>query len=304
MVTCGPPETRRPPQVGHGAPRQALGLPRVTHRPRLPRRPGRLPAGDALEALGAASAHGSSGGPAGSSPAPPSTPRSPRRPPAAPVSSQRRARSTWKEPPNDDDQTRDLALRFSGVTKRFSGGTTALAEANLEVSPASSSRSSGRPGAASSTMLRIASGLDDVSKGTVGVGASELGYVFQDATLLPWRTVCAERRAVRRAGEAGQGRRPGRGSRTRSSWSASGASRSTCRTSCRAACGCGPRSRAALVLDPDAVPVRRAVRRARRDHPRAAQRRAAAHASSCARSRRCSSPTRWPRRCSCPPASW
>jgi NitT/TauT family transport system ATP-binding protein len=47
----------------------------------------------------------------------------------------------------------------------------------------------GPSGCGKSTLLRIASGLDDVSAGTVDVGAKQLGYVFQDATLLPWRTV-------------------------------------------------------------------------------------------------------------------
>ena len=81
------------------------------------------------------------------------------------------------------------ALRFSRVTKQFSGGTTALAEANLEVSRGEFVAVVGPSGCGKSTLLRIASGLDDVSAGTVDVGAKQLGYVFQDATLLPWRTV-------------------------------------------------------------------------------------------------------------------
>jgi NitT/TauT family transport system ATP-binding protein len=81
------------------------------------------------------------------------------------------------------------ALRFSGVTKQFSGGTTALAEADLEVSPGEFVAVVGPSGCGKSTLLRIASGLDDVSAGTVDIGAKQLGYVFQDATLLPWRTV-------------------------------------------------------------------------------------------------------------------
>ena len=81
------------------------------------------------------------------------------------------------------------ALRFSCVTKQFSGGTTALSEASLEVSPGEFVAVVGPSGCGKSTLLRIASGLDDVSAGTVDVGAKQLGYVFQDATLLPWRTV-------------------------------------------------------------------------------------------------------------------
>jgi NitT/TauT family transport system ATP-binding protein len=38
-------------------------------------------------------------------------------------------------------------------------------------------------------MLRIAAGLTEASGGTVTVARDRLGFVFQDATLLPWRTV-------------------------------------------------------------------------------------------------------------------
>jgi len=85
--------------------------------------------------------------------------------------------------------TRAPALRFSGVTKRFSGGTTALAGANLEVAPGEFVSVVGPSGCGKSTLLRIASGLDDITGGSVEVGTRRLGYVFQDATLLPWRTV-------------------------------------------------------------------------------------------------------------------
>jgi len=85
--------------------------------------------------------------------------------------------------------TRAPALRFSGVTKRFSGGTTALAGADLEVAPGEFVSVVGPSGCGKSTLLRIASGLDDITGGSVEVGTKRLGYVFQDATLLPWRTV-------------------------------------------------------------------------------------------------------------------
>ena len=40
-----------------------------------------------------------------------------------------------------------------------------------------------------STLPRIASGLETNTSGRVVVERRSLGYVFQDATLLPWRTV-------------------------------------------------------------------------------------------------------------------
>lgn len=38
-------------------------------------------------------------------------------------------------------------------------------------------------------MLRVAAGLTEATSGTVAVARDRLGFVFQDATLLPWRTV-------------------------------------------------------------------------------------------------------------------
>ena len=49
-----------------------------------------------------------------------------------------------------------------------------------------------------STLLRLAAGLTRPTTGSITVGAQNLGYVFQDSTLLPWRTV---RRNVEVLGE-------------------------------------------------------------------------------------------------------
>ena len=47
----------------------------------------------------------------------------------------------------------------------------------------------GPSGSGKSTLLKIASGLLEATSGEVSVDRDRLGYVFQDATLLPWRTV-------------------------------------------------------------------------------------------------------------------
>lgn len=47
----------------------------------------------------------------------------------------------------------------------------------------------GPSGCGKSTLLRLASRLTAPSSGEVSVTAGGLGYVFQDPTLLPWRTV-------------------------------------------------------------------------------------------------------------------
>ena len=47
----------------------------------------------------------------------------------------------------------------------------------------------GPSGCGKSTLLKIASGLLEPTRGSVVVDRDRLGYVFQDPTLLPWRTV-------------------------------------------------------------------------------------------------------------------
>jgi NitT/TauT family transport system ATP-binding protein len=83
------------------------------------------------------------------------------------------------------------ALAFTGVTKRFNDGTIALAGVDLEVASGEFVSVVGPSGCGKSTLLRIASGLTAATDGTVQVRTDKIGYVFQDPTLLPWRTVQA-----------------------------------------------------------------------------------------------------------------
>jgi NitT/TauT family transport system ATP-binding protein len=59
----------------------------------------------------------------------------------------------------------------------------------LSVNPGEFTSIVGPSGCGKSTLLRIASGITIPTAGTVRVDADKLGFVFQDATLLPWRTV-------------------------------------------------------------------------------------------------------------------
>jgi NitT/TauT family transport system ATP-binding protein len=81
------------------------------------------------------------------------------------------------------------ALTFTRVSKRFPDGTVALAGVDLEVGLGEFVSVVGPSGCGKSTLLRVASGLTSATGGAVAVPVGKLGYVFQDPTLLPWRTV-------------------------------------------------------------------------------------------------------------------
>jgi NitT/TauT family transport system ATP-binding protein len=83
------------------------------------------------------------------------------------------------------------ALSFDRVSKRFKDGTVALTDTTLAVSPGEFVSVVGPSGCGKSTLLRIASGLDQATAGTAEVASEQVGYVFQDPTLLPWRSVAA-----------------------------------------------------------------------------------------------------------------
>jgi NitT/TauT family transport system ATP-binding protein len=80
-------------------------------------------------------------------------------------------------------------LTFDAVGMRFGDGTQAVAEASFSVAPGELVSIVGPSGCGKSTLLKITAGLLKATSGTVTVGPGNLGYVFQDATLLPWRSV-------------------------------------------------------------------------------------------------------------------
>jgi NitT/TauT family transport system ATP-binding protein len=80
-------------------------------------------------------------------------------------------------------------LDFRDVAMQFSNGTVALSGVDLTVRPGEFVTVVGPSGCGKSTLLRIASGLETASAGTAEVTTTRIGYVFQDATLLPWRDV-------------------------------------------------------------------------------------------------------------------
>ncbi len=80
-------------------------------------------------------------------------------------------------------------LAFTGVGRTFPDGTEALRDVDLAVDSGEFVSVVGPSGCGKSTLLRLASGLDHATSGRVDVASAQVGYVFQDPTLLPWRTV-------------------------------------------------------------------------------------------------------------------
>ena len=85
----------------------------------------------------------------------------------------------------------ETLLDFTNVEMTFPDGTVALRGVDLTVNRGEFVTVVGPSGCGKSTLLRIASGLETASDGTVELGTDRIGYVFQDATLLPWRDVKA-----------------------------------------------------------------------------------------------------------------
>ncbi|MFQ5556227.1 MAG: ABC transporter ATP-binding protein [Acidimicrobiales bacterium] len=71
----------------------------------------------------------------------------------------------------------------------FPDGTEALRDISFTVSKGEFVTVVGPSGCGKSTLLKIASGLLEPTSGSVDIDRDRLGYVFQDATLLHWRTV-------------------------------------------------------------------------------------------------------------------
>jgi NitT/TauT family transport system ATP-binding protein len=85
----------------------------------------------------------------------------------------------------------DASIRFDEVSVVFGDGTQALAALSLHVRVGEFVSLVGPSGCGKSTLLRLVAGFQAPTSGTVATRGEALGYVFQDATLLPWRSVLA-----------------------------------------------------------------------------------------------------------------
>jgi NitT/TauT family transport system ATP-binding protein len=87
-------------------------------------------------------------------------------------------------------------IAIDGVSKQFRSGSLALQKVSMQVQKGEFVSLLGPSGCGKSTLLRLVSGLTPATSGVVSVNgmtpvnARELmSFIFQDATLLPWRTV-------------------------------------------------------------------------------------------------------------------
>ncbi len=71
----------------------------------------------------------------------------------------------------------------------FPDGTRALNNVSFDIARGDFVTIVGPSGCGKSTLLKIATGLLKQSSGEVVLESDRVGYVFQDATLMPWRTV-------------------------------------------------------------------------------------------------------------------
>ena len=90
------------------------------------------------------------------------------------------------------------ALMLDNVGLRYANGTRALAEVSLALRNGEFVSLVGPSGCGKSTLLRLAAGLIAPTEGVLRREAERVGFVFQDPTLLPWRSV---RRNVELVGE-------------------------------------------------------------------------------------------------------
>ena len=83
------------------------------------------------------------------------------------------------------------AVAFAGVSLTFPNGTHAVESVSFSVRRGEFVSLLGPSGSGKSTLLRLLAGFETPSAGSVQTNGESLGYVFQDATLLPWGSVLA-----------------------------------------------------------------------------------------------------------------
>ncbi|MRW85930.1 ATP-binding cassette domain-containing protein [Pseudoduganella sp. FT26W] len=101
-----------------------------------------------------------------------------------------RESATWTSAPPARRQ--GVALNLESVSKSF-GTRQVLHDVQLELRPGEFVAIVGRSGCGKSTLLRAIAGLETADQGSIKIGtgsiASSIRIMFQEARLLPWKTV-------------------------------------------------------------------------------------------------------------------
>jgi NitT/TauT family transport system ATP-binding protein len=94
------------------------------------------------------------------------------------------------------------AIRLAGVSKRFTKGPQIIQSLSADIASGQFVSIIGPSGCGKSTLLKLVAGLTPLTAGTIEIDGKspaagrdparrEVSFIFQDPTLLPWRTVRA-----------------------------------------------------------------------------------------------------------------
>lgn len=89
----------------------------------------------------------------------------------------------------EENRTDVVVAGATGASVVYASGTVALDDVSMTLRPRELVAVVGPSGCGKSTLLRLLAGLMAPSRGAITVPSGGLGIVFQQPTLLPWRTV-------------------------------------------------------------------------------------------------------------------
>jgi len=92
-----------------------------------------------------------------------------------------------------DQRKSGAAVRCEGISRAFAGTGLVLDRISFQIEPGEFVALLGPSGSGKSSLLRLTAGLDRADAGRLAIEAEQgtvsRGFVFQEATLIPWRNV-------------------------------------------------------------------------------------------------------------------